>query len=134
MTDDESDAIQYPDGKVDLVLPDNRYGFVGVDGEGWHHHYDEQEEKIYVTSEPSIDFVPDGTVLYHYRITGDVDVVVLLSRIGDLNLDDWIAFVDKKRGWEHLAENPILEVLKEMNLARTLARPGSQNHIHRRVV
>lgn len=91
------------DGSIVAVLKDQRYGYLGRDKEGDHHHYDQQEDVIYVTTDSYEDFVPEGTCLYHYRIKGEVVRKVDLTDEGleDKDHRDWVAYVREERGWEY---------------------------------
>jgi hypothetical protein len=88
------------------VLKDTQYAYLGIDGEGEHHHYNRDEGVIYLTTGKYTDFVPEGTVLYHYEIHGEL---VEKHEIGPPeSLEAWIKHVANKRGWEDFNEPPLI--------------------------
>lgn len=85
----------------DIVLEGtgSTYTYVGRDAEGYHHHYDEEHETVYVTqSDAEID---SSGVLRHFRVRGPVDHVE--RNVPGHDLNRWTAFVAERRGWDDLA-------------------------------
>ncbi|ERJ05121.1 hypothetical protein HLRTI_002920 [Halorhabdus tiamatea SARL4B] len=102
-------------GCQEIEIADGDYGYIGVDEEGNHHHYHEGENTIYVTSKAAEEFVPEGTVLYYYRIQGEIEEEVDLDKdvFEDKKVVDWIAFIDENRGWQDQPKS-IADRLREL--------------------
>jgi len=75
------------------------YGYLGEDGDGYHHHIDEVTNTIYVTSTRAERFLPEGAGLYWFRVHGPIDHVEELDQYDDRDTNQWIAYVDSVRGW-----------------------------------
>lgn len=86
----------------DVVLerPGSEYGYLGRDGEGYHHHVDEATDTVYVTTDKYERVLPEGAGLYWFRVAGDVDHVEDLDRYDDRGLAEWVQYVDAARGWD----------------------------------
>lgn len=96
-------------------LHGRHYEWLGQDTEGWHHHYDEDEETVYVTDERAEAFEHPDYFPYWYRIVGTVDHVEHLSEHAEKDVDDWVQYVEYKRGWRSRPVNisVALEALHE---------------------
>jgi len=75
------------------------YGYLGEDGDGYHHHIDEVTNTIYVTSSRAERFLPEGAGLYWFRVHGPIDHVEELDQYADRDTNQWITYVDSVRGW-----------------------------------
>ena len=75
------------------------YGYLGKDGEGYHHHVDKVTNTIYVTQSRAERFLPEGAALYWFRVRGEIDHVEELEQYDDRDIDQWVAYVDSVRGW-----------------------------------
>ena len=91
-----SDAQQ---ATIVLEQSGSYYGYLGEDGEGYHHHVDEATNTVYVTEHRAERFLPQGAGLYWFRIRGDVDHVEDLEQHDNHDLTHWIAYVESVRGW-----------------------------------
>ena len=91
-----SDAQQ---ATIVLEQSGSYYGYLGEDGEGYHHHVDEATNTIYVTESRAERFRPQGAGLYWFRVRGDIDHVEALEQHPTHDLADWIAYVESVRGW-----------------------------------
>ncbi|SDD43745.1 hypothetical protein [Natrinema hispanicum] len=73
------------------------YGYLGQDGEGFHHHVDEATNTVYVTTDRAERFLPENAGVYWFRVCGESDHIEELEQDGDR--DRWIAYVESVRGW-----------------------------------
>ncbi|TYL37243.1 hypothetical protein CV102_18185 [Natronococcus pandeyae] len=101
MSDTPSTTVDVSDSKNDrrLKRPSRDYGYLGEDGEGFHHHVDEATNTIYVTTSHAERFYPENANTQWFRISGNVDHVEDLEQYDDRGLTEWIAYVDSVRGW-----------------------------------
>ncbi|WP_255171264.1 hypothetical protein [Natrononativus amylolyticus] len=99
-TTHETVADAPPANDVLLERSGSYYSYLGEDSKGHHHHVDEQTNTIYVTDDRAERFLPDNAGLYWFRVTGEAHHVEDLSQYDDRDLEEWIAYVDAKRGWE----------------------------------
>ena len=102
MSSTQPTTVDVSDGeKNDIVLErsGSYYGYLGEDGEGYHHHVDEATNTIYVTESRAERFLPQGAGLYWFRVRGDVDHVEDLEQHTTRDRTDWIAYVESVRGW-----------------------------------
>ena len=115
-------TVDVSDGeKNDIVLErsGSYYGYLGEDGEGYHHHVDEATNTIYVTDNRAERFLPEGAGLYWFRVRGDVDHVEALEQYDDRDRTHWIAYVESVRGWR---ERPLtLQPLRTTTLEGVFA-------------
>ena len=88
-----------PQANIVLERSGSYYGYLGEDGEGYHHHVDEATNTIYVTDNRADRFLPEGAGLYWFRVRGDVDHVEDLEQHTTRDRTDWIAYVESVRGW-----------------------------------
>ncbi|WP_436344053.1 hypothetical protein [Natronorubrum sp. FCH18a] len=95
-TVDVSDGDQ---NNIVLERSGSYYGYLGKDGEGFHHHVDERTNTIYVTQRRAERFLPDDAGLYWFRIRSPIDHIKNLEQYDDRDIDQWIAYVDSIRGW-----------------------------------
>lgn len=63
---------------------ETRCRILGVDGEGWHHVYDLDRERVVVISREGIGFQDD------------------IDRLPIDDLGDWMDHVEDQRGWLHM--------------------------------
>lgn len=113
-TVDVSDRQQ---NNIILEQSGSYYGYLGKDGEGFHHHIDEATNTVYVTPDRAERFLPDNAGLYWFRVYGEADHIEELEQ--DEDRDRWIAYVDSVRGW---TDRPIhlnvTEIFVEMHTAQ----------------
>lgn len=100
------------DQLVNREFTDDGYEYLGIDVEGYHHHYDKVEEIVYRTDQRYEEFTRDGSVVIRYRICGEVERAVDLvdesTAPDDTEMDDpriyrlrcWLEFVDQEIGWK----------------------------------
>ena len=93
-----------PEANIVLERSGSYYGYLGEDGEGYHHHVDEATNTIYVTDNRAERFLPEGAGLYWFRVRGDIDHVEDLEQYDDRDRTHWIAYVESVRGWR---ERPV---------------------------
>ncbi|MFA9428394.1 hypothetical protein [Natronorubrum sp. A-ect3] len=91
-----SDAQQ---ATIVLERSGSYYGYLGRDGEGFHHHVDKVTNTIYVTESRAERFLPSDAGLYWFRIRGPITHEEHLERYDDRDIPQWIAYVDSVRGW-----------------------------------
>ena len=103
------------------------YGYLGEDGDGYHHHIDEVTNTIYVTDEPYQRTLPAGAAIYRITLYGNVNHIEDLNLHDDKDLSDWVAYIDSKRGW---AERPtdITEALQRALAAVVQNKTLEGNH------
>jgi len=107
-----SDAQQ-----ANIVLERSRsyYGYLGEDGEGYHHHVDEATNTVYVTESHAERFRPQGAGLDWFRVRGDIDHAEDLEQHTNHDLTHWITYVESVRGWREcpLTLQPLLTTTLE---------------------
>lgn len=112
MMTDTRDTTDSSDTDAVLDVYNGEYCYLGEDGEGYHHHYHEAENTIYVTTERYERYTPEHTGLYYIRVTGEVDHIEDLDKYDDRDLTVWLDYIDETRNWESLEVMMLSECLK----------------------
>ncbi|WP_226007444.1 hypothetical protein [Natrinema salinisoli] len=100
----------------DIVLEQSGsyYGYLGKDGEGYHHHVDGATNTVYVTPDRAEQFLPDNAGLYWFRVRGELVHREKLEQKEDR--ERWIAYVDSVRGWiDRPIHLDVTEIFAEMH-------------------
>jgi len=99
---------------VTLEQSGSYYGYLGQDGEGFHHRVDEATNTVYVTPDRAERFLPDNAGLYWFRVRGELNHTEKLEQDGDR--DRWVAYVESVRGWtDRPAHLDVTEVFAKMH-------------------
>ena len=99
----------------DIVLEQSGsyYGYLGEDGEGYHHHVDEATNTVYVTPDRAERFLPENAGVYWFRVCGELDHTEKLEQD---DRDRWVAYVESVRGWtDRPVHIDVTEIFAEMH-------------------
>ncbi|WP_207589883.1 hypothetical protein [Halomontanus rarus] len=83
--------------KTILERPRSAYGYLGRDGDGYHHHLDRATNTVYVTESEYERFLLENALTYWVRVYNETDTIVDLESSADL--EAWIDNVDSDVGW-----------------------------------
>ncbi|PCR90477.1 hypothetical protein [Natrinema ejinorense] len=101
-------------GDIVLEQSGSYYGYLGKDGEGFHHHVDEATNTVYVTLSRAERFLPANAGVYWFRVRGELNHREELER--DEDRDRWVAYVDSVRGWiDRPVPIDVKEIFAEMH-------------------
>ncbi|WP_276253150.1 hypothetical protein [Halomontanus rarus] len=81
-----------------LERPRPAYGYLGRDGDGYHHHVDRATDTVYISENKYERFLPENALTYWICVRGETHTIVDLESVADL--EAWIDRVNTTTGWK----------------------------------